>query len=696
MPVNPYKYNGPLDPAKDRLVLVSRANDLTVIKEGIKKGDFWAILGIKQIGKTTLLRQIETCTKKAYHIHVNFQVSPSENEKNFYQWLMGKFLERIPSENGVKLTRKWRNYSPDLRFVNFLEHFPPNDNKKKIILLFDEIEKSPFLDSLLNILSKIYNDRYQKKVFNRYSVVIAGAQKLATSIVKCLEKVKPFYIKDFAEEESEKLIDKPFERIKLNIHSTAKRKLISLVGGHPQLLQHACYNLVETGIKHKRELNDADVDEAIRVLLRENVTIDTLKEDVKGNHQLKKLVGDIFAGEKEEYHLHKEFSIIGAGSIVEDDDSCCAIRNKVYERFLADFLGIPGREKISYPDKKFEFLEKDSITRFEVITEIGKGGIGVVYKAKDKTLNRMVAIKELNGERLREIDNIIKLIDEAQTTASLRHKNIVSVYDIKKIKSGHIIIMEFVDGEDYNKVVQRDGALTIEEILRVARNLFEALDYSHKSGIIHNDIKPKNIMRDRSGEIKIVDFGISAVGKRTENDYIPFVIGTPDYISPEQFTKDKIDHRSDIYSAGATLFYLVTGNAPFKGDKDEIIHKHMYEPIPSISELRSGIPEPLVHLIEKCMQKEKEHRYQSAEEALRDIDICMQNKKENSKQNDKVIPVEMKKKEKIQAPKEPDKNKIIPTGDKTIYNLAGSTLKIEKPVNQNNGNSRKKTKRQKE
>lgn len=616
---NPYHYNGPLEPGKDKLVLIPRNDALKRVVKGINKGDYWAIFGPREIGKTTFLRQLaERLNKSSYTINFNLQVSPKSAE-TFYQSIIDRLLDKIPSKKR-EIKRKYNDLPHG--FLDFLEDFKPRENKK-IVLLFDEIEGVPSVKDFLKIWRTVYNDRYHKKGFKKYSIVLTGSSELLSLTTG---KTSPFniseqlYMKDFPEEESEKLIDIPFAKLNIKITSHAKAELISQIKGHPQMLQQACYELVELAIKGEKSIFEEDVETAINILFKRNTAIDLLKYELKKDKKIKKLIKDILKGAKKTYHLYKEYSIAGAGCIIEDEHSHCAIRNKVYEKFLADYLEIPLEEKDSPPGEEIESIEKDSSARFNIMEKIGKGGVGVVYRAKDNVLDRMVAIKELNRELAENRDDFNKLIKEARTTARLIHKNIVRVYDIKKIKNNHIIIMEFVEGEDYSQIINRQGALPVQEIIEVARDLFEALYYSHSQGIIHKDIKPKNIMKDRSGEIKIVDFGVAAVGAGTEKHNLRYIVGSPHYISPEQITRSKQDHRSDIYSAGATLFHLATGQVAFAGKNvDEIFRKHVFDPIPSINKLRPEIPKQLAHIIEKCMQKEKEARYQSAKEVLDQI-----------------------------------------------------------------------------
>jgi hypothetical protein len=409
-------------------------------------------------------------------------------------------------------------------------------------------------------------------------------------------------MKDFSNEESERLIDQPLKKLKITIESKAKKKLISQISGHPQLLQQTCHFLVNLAMEKQTTISEEDVDSAINSLFIENTTINTLKTDLK-NKKLERLIRDIFKGMKKEYHPYKDFSIKGAGPIVADENSFCTIRNEVYKKFFRDTLNIADDE-----------------SRFQNFEEIETGGMGIVYRAKDTLLDRTVAIKKLSSELTSNKENLERFMKEARTTARLRHKNIIRVYDIKQIKNDHLIIMEFIEGLNYNTIINERNPLPLQEILQVGKNLFTALAYSHKKGVIHRDVKPHNIMRDRDNEIKVLDFGIAVIGSSVEKKESQYIFGAPHYISPEQIKGAEVDQRTDIYSAGVTLFHLATGQVPFDGKNiEEVCLKHLREQPPSIKELRPDIPDELVQIIEKCMKKEKEARYQNAKQVLAKI-----------------------------------------------------------------------------
>jgi len=363
MKENPYRYKGPLDPIRDQLVLVPRTHDLERVCEGIANGEYWVILGPRQIGKTTFLQQIESKMENTLNLYFSFEVCPTK-EKNFYQWLFEIFLKEIPSGHKKYTKKKWRVVDTASKFFRFLEEFKPKKDIQKILLLFEEIEGIGALRSFLQIWGEVYTSR--EEGLRKYAVVITAGSNELISLLE--ENTSPFnianrlYMRDFSQEESRRLIDGSFAQLKIKITSNAKEKLLSQVSGHPQLLQHTCHLLVEIAVKETRTIIEKDIDEVIRTLFKTNTMIATLKTDVTGNIPLKTLIKDIFAGKKIPFHLNKEYSIKGAGCIVKDEQGNCAIRNKVYERFLKDFLSLHSQKKpvvfISYSRKDKKWKDK--------------------------------------------------------------------------------------------------------------------------------------------------------------------------------------------------------------------------------------------------------------------------------------------------------------------------------------------------
>ncbi len=274
-------------------------------------------------------------------------------------------------------------------------------------------------------------------------------------------------------------------------------------------------------------------------------------------------------------------------------------------------------EKLIQKYKEMELVKDNESQRYKILKKAGEGGMGVVYKAEDTVLKRIVALKILNNTLIKDKRSLERFYTEARSTASLSHANIVTVYDVGQMNNDHFISMEFIEGENFMSLIKRKQLFSVPQLLFIMIKVLKALDYSHRKGIIHRDIKPHNIMITKQKEIKIMDFGLAVIRGDFKKGETGVITGTPYYMSPEQIQGIKVDHRTDIYSTGATMFHLGTGRVPFKGEN--IFYQHLFEPLPNIHELRKDLPEKLIGIIEKCMEKKRENRFQSAQDVLNEI-----------------------------------------------------------------------------
>jgi len=342
MDKNPYRFTGPLDPHKDDEVCIGREADLDRVISGIIKGDYWVIYGPRQSGKTTFFRQIQDRLPDIHYVNLDLVLSPID-ESPFYLWLTQFIVKQIPVKNGKDMVKK---SGTPLDFFHFLRELEPQPDKR-IVFFCDEIEYHPLIGNFLNLWRRIYSERYNQPEFTKYSLVIGSLLDMTTLKIGSYPPfniAKTLYLEDFSDPECRKLIEIPFKRLNITIEEAAREGLISQIGGHPQLLQHACHILVEIALKTKRPLTENDIETAIGELLFTNSAIASLKRDIQVNKELRNLVQGILLGNREMFHPYKEFSISGAGAIVADKDGYCAIRNKVYERFLVDFLGMQTRK----------------------------------------------------------------------------------------------------------------------------------------------------------------------------------------------------------------------------------------------------------------------------------------------------------------------------------------------------------------
>lgn len=254
--------------------------------------------------------------------------------------------------------------------------------------------------------------------------------------------------------------------------------------------------------------------------------------------------------------------------------------------------------------------------RYKIIQELGRGGMGVVYKAMDTVLDRLVAYKVLPPDLKNHPKVVESFSKEAKALAALHHPNIVMVFDAGGIGGEYFFAMEYVEGKNLKEKLQETGRIPLEDTIRIATDLADALNFAHNRKIAHRDIKTSNVMISAEGRVKLMDFGLAKVlGEAAAGRTA--VSGTPYYMSPEQTTGEGIDHRTDLYSLGVLIYELATGSVPFKDG--DIGYHHMHtEPTPPRS-INPEIPPALEAIILKCMRKKKEERYQSAGEILADL-----------------------------------------------------------------------------
>ncbi|MBF0566177.1 MAG: CHASE2 domain-containing protein [Nitrospirae bacterium] len=268
---------------------------------------------------------------------------------------------------------------------------------------------------------------------------------------------------------------------------------------------------------------------------------------------------------------------------------------------------------------------KPTLGRYEVIREIGRGAMGVVYLGKDPTIDREVAIKTLRYEELDEdmIDEIKdRFFREAKAAGKLNHKNIVKVFDAAAEHDIAYMAMELLDGSDLVKYCAKDSRLSFGEVLRVVTSVADALDYAHSKGVVHRDIKPANIMMLKNKELRVTDFGIARVMESSKTQ-TGMVLGTPSYMAPEQIAGKKVDGRADLFSLGVVFFELLVGERPFKGDSiATLMYNITSVPAPNIKEFDPRIPSCIVAIINKMLTKSADDRYQSGREVVEDINKC--------------------------------------------------------------------------
>ncbi len=272
-----------------------------------------------------------------------------------------------------------------------------------------------------------------------------------------------------------------------------------------------------------------------------------------------------------------------------------------------------------------QYIGKMLDNRYEILERIGTGGMAIVYKAKCHRLNRLVAIKILKSDLAQNEEFRRRFNAESQAVAQLSHPNIVSVYDVSRGGDMEYIVMELIDGITLKQYMEKRGQLNWRESLHFITQIMRGLSHAHSRGIIHRDIKPQNIMVLRDGSVKVADFGIACLADSAQT-LTQEALGSVHYISPEQARGDRPDARSDIYSSGVVLYEMLTGRLPFEGESAVAVAIQHLSSIPlAPREINPDIPEQLELICMKAMAPDLEHRYQSADAMIADLEAFRKN-----------------------------------------------------------------------
>jgi len=271
--------------------------------------------------------------------------------------------------------------------------------------------------------------------------------------------------------------------------------------------------------------------------------------------------------------------------------------------------------------KRPEGLQKGSTIagRYQILEELGRGGMGVVYKAEDTKLRRTVALKFLPPELIHISEVKERFVREAQAAAALDHPNICTVYEFDEAEEKTFISMAYIEGQSLKKKIE-SGPLELDEAIRIALQAAEGLQKAHKNGVVHRDIKSANIMVTEEGQAKIMDFGLARMTGGTLITKEGMAMGTIAYMSPEQARGEEVDHRTDIWSLGVVLYEMFGGQLPFKGDQDQaVVYSILNKQPKPITDLRAEIPMSLGQVVAKALEKNPDERYQQVDELLDDL-----------------------------------------------------------------------------
>ncbi len=283
-----------------------------------------------------------------------------------------------------------------------------------------------------------------------------------------------------------------------------------------------------------------------------------------------------------------------------------------------------------------------NLGRYEVLGELGQGAMGIVYKAKDPLIDRVVAIKTINltlaTDEKEEYEG--RFYQEAKVAGRLNHPNIVTIYDVGKSGDVAYIAMELLEGRELRDIMNDGALLPVDQVLNIVAQVAQGLAYAHEHEIVHRDVKPSNIMVIRDGHVKITDFGIARMASSSVRTQTGMVLGSPKYMSPEQVTGKSIDQRSDIFSLGVMLYEMLTGKAPFDGENvNAIMYQTLNAVVAPPNMVNPAIPEMVNFILAKALAKKVEDRYQNAKDFAVDLRTCRDSQPRTIQQVDLSMPV---------------------------------------------------------
>jgi tRNA A-37 threonylcarbamoyl transferase component Bud32 len=253
--------------------------------------------------------------------------------------------------------------------------------------------------------------------------------------------------------------------------------------------------------------------------------------------------------------------------------------------------------------------------RYDILQEVGRGAMGIVYKATDRETSECVALKVLKPEVVEDQSMMHRFKREMLIARKITHRNVCRIYDFTQVSRGPCITMEFVEGETLRALLNRSGALKLQSAIDITRQICSGLREAHAQGVAHRDLKPENLMIDRNGNVKIMDFGVARLFANNAATTLGMLVGTPAYMPPEQVEGRETDQRSDIYAFGLILYEMLTGSVVFKADTPlAVAYKQVHDPVPPPRSVDPSIPDTVQTLILRCLEKDPDRRFQTIDQ----------------------------------------------------------------------------------
>ncbi len=610
---------------------------LDEILEG-RRNYLW-IAGTRRFGKTSLLKQLELQTCEGEHaskyISLFWDMQGSQDLDGLKESILLsiEFARKRFEAIGIDINELEEK---DLFGILRTLRRKAEDASLNLMLLCDETEElinveknNPEVLPKLRRFFQSGDSVYTILMATRRLSVLGNASSKNTSPF-LHGFVPPVYLKPLQAGPARKLINQ------WDFNEAQVEEILDKTANHPYLIQLICLRLIESGdLKNVMEevIHDSIISNFFSVdfqsLVEEEKTIllHLLQNRQLSLEELQSLIGTPIGKLTE---LLYDLSKLG---VIKQVDAHYLISNYFFEKWLErekQRLYTDSDLKRVAPTATF-FLQSDEVVRLpkvgeslgghEILEKIGSGGMGVVLKARDLRLNRIVALKILLPELMADTDFKERFILEAQTASSLNHPNITTIYQVGEDRDIMFISMEFVEGETLRKWCQKHHSLA--EKLQVAIEAGNGIRRAHKKGIIHRDIKSDNIMVSNEGIAKVMDFGLAKTQKANDKHLTKTgtTLGTLAYMSPEQARGEALDQRSDIFSFAIVLYELFTGKLPFVSDYEPagILYAIMQEEPEPFAQVNPELPENLETIVFKALKKDKEERYQSTDELIKDL-----------------------------------------------------------------------------
>jgi serine/threonine protein kinase len=616
-----FKVVGPLDPEKDHFV--GRVQELTQMSKWVKSVETYGlILGASQTGKTSLLRKLQADFQSKYTcICLNLQAFNYLDKSQVYQHLSEQIVEKLFSKPDQK---EWLPVDYGLAFIRFLKQLSEKIPSSRIVLLLDEMDalSQQSLESLATTIRRIFHQKMEEHELQKFVFIYAAktdvltlAERLGSPLRNVTECA---YLEDLSRNETIQLLEYGFAQEGDQIEEAIADHIYGWTHGHPYLTQALGNILVE--MKQQRgdfRLTQTSVDKAVQLLHRKGDSnllhvVNALKRTRSKSPALLERVQDILESRGKIHFSRTDPEILQLelmGIIREGEDGCCTIRNPIYQHILQTEIATPGPGSVS--KKK---------GRYEIIRELGRGAMSVVYKAHDPNIDRWVALKVMQFGP--GVSNKLKkrFKREAISAGRLKHPNIVAVHDADEERGKPYIIMEYLEGPILAQVIETESPLTLERVTDIVGQIGNALDYAHQQGVIHRDIKPSNIFLLENDKVKVVDFGLAKLTPASDLTQEGQAHGTFGYASPEQILGQEIDGRSDIFSLGVITYEMLTGKKLFEEENVHFIIGRIVDEKPLTfadldPELHSGIEDILL----KATAKDVNERYQTCAELANDL-----------------------------------------------------------------------------